>query len=148
MSHQGSPAHFSSAESVEPCDRNSLLIVDDEPDILKLFKMLIEIELPELNIDLAANGREAVTCFEKVHHAVVLMDLHMPVMTGQKAFQRIKQICADNGWEMPAVIFCTGYAPPEAVQEVVSNESKYSLLQKPVGPEKLVVSVKESFAAG
>ncbi len=128
-----------------PCDAGRLLLVDDEPNILKLFKTLISISLPDIDVDLAANGMEAVERFEEFHEAVIVMDLHMPVMTGQRAFHKIEEMCCEKGWAMPSVIFCTGYAPPEAVRRVVGNETRHRLLQKPVSAERLLGDIRESF---
>lgn len=135
----------SANEGGKPCDSQRVLIVDDEPNILKLFKTLISISLPDVQVDLAVNGADAVERFERFHEAVILMDLHMPVMTGQRAFQRIEQMCGEKGWAMPSVIFCTGYAPPEAVFNVVHEGSRHRLLQKPVSAERLVENVKAAF---
>ncbi len=132
-------------EGVAACDAGRVLIVDDEPNILKLFKTLISISLTDIDVDLAVNGADAVDRFDEFHEAVILMDMHMPVMTGQRAFQKIEQMCREKKWAMPTVIFCTGYAPPEAVRRIVGNESRHRLLQKPVSAEQLVENVKEAF---
>ena len=70
----------------------------------------------------------------------------MPVMDGQSAFLEIEKRCCDNGWEMPRVVFCTGYAPPETVREIVAGSSLHALLCKPVSNEDLVDTVRARLA--
>ena len=128
-------------DSRVPCDKARILIVDDEVSIVKLFKMLLEFDLPGRRVDTASNGAEAVEKFASGHHRVLVMDLHMPVMDGLHAFLNIEAACRERQWEMPAVVFCTGYAPPDPVLKAISGESVHCLLQKPVTSQTLVETV-------
>lgn len=125
-----------------PCDKGRILIVDDEEIILRLFQMILSSALPDLKIDLASNGAEAVKAFSAGHHAVLIMDLHMPVMDGQTAFAKIEHVCKKKKWEMSSVVFCTGFAPPDLVKDVVAKSSTHCLLLKPVSNEALVEAVR------
>ena len=126
-----------------PCDRCRVLLVDDEASIRFLFHMILSSELGNVRIDLAADGREAVGLFREGHHAVVLMDLHMPVMDGRAAFGSIEELCRSLHWEMPSVVFCTGFACTDAVLRIVQGSPSHCLLSKPVSSEKLVNTVRE-----
>ena len=133
------------AEDVEPLvprDLSRLLLVDDEPTILNLFRMLLEMEMPDRSLDLAGNGEEALEAFEVRHHGVVLMDLHMPVMDGLAAFARIQALCRSRRWEMPPVVFCTGFAPPDSIMSIIQADSRHKLLLKPVTCEALVDALR------
>jgi CheY-like chemotaxis protein len=68
----------------------------------------------------------------------MIMDLHMPVMDGLTAFRKISEICTEDSLEMPSVVFCTGYAPPDSVRSIVSTCVRHHLLSKPVKSETLV----------
>lgn len=125
-----------------PCDKGRILIVDDEKTILRLFQMILSSSLPDRKIDLAANGAEAVELFKKNRHALLLMDLHMPVMNGKVAFEEVERFCAENKWEMPSVVFCTGFAPPDTICGLVSANPLHHLLSKPVSSDVLVDTVK------
>lgn len=126
-----------------PCNRGYMMIVDDERSILRLFQMILASALPDVKIDLASNGEEAIASFKKEHHGVFVMDLKMPVMDGQMAFTQIQNFCKEKNWEMPSVVFCTGFPPPDFVTNIVSKDSTHSLLLKPVSGETLVGAVKE-----
>jgi CheY-like chemotaxis protein len=134
----GAPAE---GRTVVPCDRGRVLIVDDEATIVKLFKMLLEFDLPGKQIDTASNGAEALEKFSAGHHGVLVMDLHMPVMDGLNAFLSIESSCRSRDWQMPAVVFCTGYAPPDPVLKAVAGNPSHCLLQKPVTSDVLVAAV-------
>jgi CheY-like chemotaxis protein len=123
------------------------LIVDDEKALLKLFRMILRLDLPETEVDVALNGEEAVEIFRDRHHAVLLMDLHMPVMDGRAAFFAIEEYCREQGWEMPAVVFCTGFAPPDAVSRVVESNPAHCLLAKPVTADLLVNTIRSRLGA-
>ena len=123
-------------------DRNRILIADDEHGIREVFRQVLAYGLPQCRVDLAVNGAEAVESFRAAHQGVVLMDLHMPVMNGEVAFIEIRKMCMENGWEMPAVVFCTGYEPPHEIRNIVSENSAHCVLRKPVSNETLVEALR------
>lgn len=125
-----------------PSDRSRILLVDDEEGIRLLFRSILASELPNVGIDIAKDGVEAVHCFDAGHHAVLLMDLCMPNMDGRVAFDTIHTTCSSRGWEMPSVVFCSGFAPPDAVLELVEHSPQHALLSKPVRGEVLVEAVR------
>jgi two-component system response regulator ResD len=128
--------------TAQQCEANRILLVDDEPSIRRLFRLIISSNIPDCTVDQACNGAEALESFGKDHHSVLLMDLHMPIMDGQSAFQEIMRLCTEKNWETPAVVFCTGYAPPDSVMGFVQENSAHGLLIKPVGMDVLVDAVK------
>ena len=68
----------------------------------------------------------------------MVMDVKMPVMDGVTAFYEIQKVCEAENWKMPAVIFCTGYAPTGRVQRIVDSSATHCLLMKPVKESLLV----------
>jgi nitrogen-specific signal transduction histidine kinase/CheY-like chemotaxis protein len=128
--------------SLAPRNRNRILLVDDEGAIIKLFQMIVGAAIPDCEIETANNGKEALDLFSQRHHGCLVMDLHMPVMDGQTAFKEIHSLADTNGWEPPAVIFCTGFAPPDMVNRIVADNSLHCLLSKPVRGEVLVEAIK------
>lgn len=127
---------------LQNCDKHRVLLVDDDDAVRALFRLILATVMPERHFDEARNGQEALNCFSGGHHAVLLMDLHMPVMDGQSAFLEIEKLCTIRNWELPSVVFCTGYAPPEIVTRVVESSSMHSLLLKPVSSDALVNAVR------
>ena len=132
----------SSGKERDPC-ADRLLIVDDEKTIRELFRMIVYSAIPELQIDVAVNGAEAVEIFKSTHPKVLLMDLHMPVMDGRMAFFEISRECEKRNWETPSVIFCTGFSPSDSIKQIVEDNPNHCLLAKPVGAETVISAVKE-----
>ena len=119
-----------------------ILIVDDEDSIRLLFSRVIAKTVEGVTTEAVADGKKAVESFSNGRHDVIMMDLHMPIMDGLTAYSEIVKVCEDNEWDMPTVIFCTGYVPPDTVRDIV-KDSKHILINKPASVENLVKSVRE-----
>jgi CheY-like chemotaxis protein len=131
----------------EPCTPRRILIVDDEKAIRDVFQLVLTMGLPGCKADLAVNGAEAVSMFNDLHHELLLMDLHMPVMDGETAFYEIQKICDMNQWQMPSVVFCTGYEPSNMLKELIANQPAHCVLRKPVSNKILVDALKARLTA-
>ena len=127
----------------EACDRNRALIVDDEKEIAALFKSFLLSAMPNLTVDLAHDGKEAVDSFSKLHHGVLLMDLHMPVMDGTASVNEIKSLCRVRNWEPPAVVFCTGFAASDVKAQLEKEHPGHALVAKPVMGDVIVRAVQD-----
>lgn len=119
-----------------------VLIVDDEEPIVFLFRAILDSAFRGMKIDVVGDGAEAVACFRARHHDVLLMDLHMPVMDGYSAFREIEKLCIGEKCSMPSVVFCTGFAPPETLSKIISEDPRHCYLPKPVHPDDLISTVK------
>ena len=127
-----------------PTNRFRILIVDDERIVREVFRQIIQFEVPELEMDFAKNGAEAVESFCRYHQGLILLDLCMPVMSGETAFYEICRICASENMERPSVVFCTGFNPSDSdgVRAIVDKDEAHCLLQKPVRLKVLVEALK------
>jgi nitrogen-specific signal transduction histidine kinase/ActR/RegA family two-component response regulator len=130
------------AAALIPRNKARIMVVDNEKTILRLFKMILTEALPGTKIDFAEDGEEAVDKFSARHHAVIIMDIRMPVLDGHGAFKRMQQLCEEKGWEMPSIVFCTGFPAPDAVNELVLDNSAHGLLSKPVSGQTLIDTVR------
>ncbi len=130
------------AKQLVPCEKNRLLIVDDEPGIRSIFKQILSASLPGCVVDVATNGAEAIESFKTGHHTVLLMDLHMPVMDGETAFRKLEELCETENREMPSVVFCAGYEPSYELHKVIANSRRHFILRKPVTNEMLLDTIK------
>jgi CheY-like chemotaxis protein len=79
-----------------------ILIVDDEENIRMLFKE--ELEEEGYEVDIAANGLEALEKLKGSAFDLVLLDIKMPGMDGIQALNAIKNSNKDQ-----AVILCSAY---------------------------------------
>ena len=116
-------------------DKNARIIVDDDENIRKTMKTVLEEE--GYVVDLAATGNEAIEMTQKTAYNIALLDIRLPDMEGVELLKLIK----DN---VPRTrkIMVTGYP---SMQNAISalNKNADAYLVKPVDVEKLLNTVKE-----
>lgn len=117
-----------------------ILVVDDEPDIRRICRILLE--TGGYTVLEAATGAEAV---EQVRQHpeldLILMDIMMPVMDGYEAARRIRKL-ADPVHANKPIIAMTAYAFEEDVKAALAagmNEH----LSKPIRIELLYEIMKK-----
>lgn len=99
-------------------DARKILVVDDDPDWREYLKTCLE----ELGYDTveAASGPEALESLSRGEdYSVMLLDLHMPEMSGEQVLERLP-----NGG--PPVVFLTS-APVHEVGSALSQGAHYYL---------------------
>jgi CheY-like chemotaxis protein len=112
-----------------------VLVVDDEPDITETTVVLFAAHgIPAVT---AHNGREALEAVRShPPPAVVLLDLRMPVMSGE---QFLAEREADPTLSGIPVIVCSATADPPA-RDRLPGVAAY--LSKPADPRELVDTVR------
>ncbi|MCG8616158.1 MAG: response regulator, partial [Desulfobacterales bacterium] len=120
----------------EGCGR--ILVVDDEPPIIKLEKMMLE----RMGYEVVCrdNSLAALATFKETPDSfdLVLTDMTMPDMTGDMLAREIKQVRRD----VPVVI-CTGFSErinKEKARDIGIN----GFLLKPVVKTELAAAVREA----
>ena len=81
-------------------------------------------------VDIAANGAEALDAVADVSYAAVLMDCHMPVMDGYSATEQIRLNEAD-GRRLPIIAMTAGATPEDEARCLAAGMDAY--ISKPVG---------------
>jgi CheY-like chemotaxis protein len=66
--------------------KKKLLVAEDEQDLLTIYRMILG---DAYDVIEAQNGREAVELWRKFRPDMVLMDIQMPVMSGDVAIREI-----------------------------------------------------------
>jgi CheY-like chemotaxis protein len=87
-----------------------ILFVDDDP-ILREFAQ-VNLASPKADVDVAADGAEALRKLDGVDYDIVLLDLEMPVLDG---FETLARIRANPRTRDLAVIVQTGREDVEAI---------------------------------
>ena len=123
------------------CDTQRILVMDDEPRLVEMYRYLIGAAYPEVHVDVALNGVDGMESFKRCHHGVVILDLSMPVMDGEQVFQAMLTHCAKAEWNMPCAIFCSGYLPPAWMEDVVEASSNNLVLQKPIDSGTMLAGI-------
>lgn len=117
-----------------PHEMKSVLVVDDDPNIVKTYKLVLE--SVGYSVDTARNGVEALFKSKKVHHDLIIIDMNLPDMLGNQLANQIKE-------EKPniKIIMITGYSSyMEELDELNIDE----MLMKPIPPEELVEIAKKT----
>jgi len=104
--------------------KNSVLVVDDEENILEVIKARLEYN--DFKVDTATSGKDALLLFKKNNYSAILTDLYMPEMDGFKLMAEIR-----NYNDKIPVIFLTAHSSLEkAVMSI--KEGAYNFLEKPL----------------
>lgn len=69
--------------------KKTILVVDDEPDIVDIVTMMLEKE--GYNVLEANNGLEALACVKETKPDVIFLDRNMPEMGGDEVMTRLKE---------------------------------------------------------
>jgi signal transduction histidine kinase len=116
--------------------RHTVLVVDDEPDVIQSVKDLLRLEFNVLGATRAAEGLRLLSEHE-VH--VVMTDQRMPEMSGVEFLQRIR------GEHPDAVrLLFTGYADLRAVIDAINQGNVYRYITKPWDPDDLMGVIREA----
>ncbi|WP_435017896.1 ATP-binding protein [Tundrisphaera sp. TA3] len=116
--------------------RNTLLIVDDEPDVLESLRHLFHRAYRVLTAEGGAAGLE-ILAREEVH--VILSDQRMPGMTGDVFLARARHLRPD----VVRMLF-TGYADLQAVINAVNEGRIFRYILKPWDPAELESLVRQA----
>jgi two-component system, OmpR family, KDP operon response regulator KdpE len=110
-----------------------ILLVDDEPSILKTMAPLLRSR--GYQVEAAATGREAIERFEQDPPHLVILDLMLPDIDGLEVCRRIRA----RG-ETPIIILSAREAERVKVEALDLGADDY--VTKPFGPEELLARVR------
>ena len=116
--------------------RHTVLVVDDEPDVVRSVKDLLRLDYRVLGATSAAEGMQVLRD-EEVH--IVMTDQRMPETTGVEFLSHVRG-------EHPEAIrlLFTGYADIRAVIDAINQGSVYRYITKPWDPDELQSIIREA----
>jgi signal transduction histidine kinase/DNA-binding response OmpR family regulator len=133
----------SQSDEITPVDSGmsrSVLVAEDNSTNQLIAKSLLQ----QINVDaiMASDGKEAVDLFRRSHEdiALVLMDLHMPVMNGYEAAEKIREIEPD----MPIVAMTADIIL--GVKEKCAKSGMDYYISKPFDPDVFLRTIKDILA--
>ncbi len=115
----------------------SILIVDDEPDMLQLLKRSLE---PDLNckVEIASSAKSALHLISQKHPDLVLADIKMPEMDGLELLDLVKR-----SWPEMTVVMMTGHGSIETAVEAMKNGA-YDFITKPFDHDALLLRLEKA----
>jgi len=131
------------------CQRRRILIVDDELDIAFTFKMVLEENGFNKQVDTYNEPLLALQNFKPGVYELLIFDIAMPIMDGFRLYQLIKQI--DNKAKVLFATACLNYdilrryfpiKDENKVIDEILRDSGGRFMRKPVHIDELVQRVK------
>ena len=123
-----------------------ILLAEDMPVNAEIMTMVLGMR--EMEVDLAENGRIALSLFERSavgYYDAILMDMRMPEMDGLESTRRIRELDRPDAKTVP-IIALTANAFDEDVQRSM-QAGLNAHLSKPVEPENLYATLESLIPA-
>ncbi|MBC8316664.1 MAG: sigma-54-dependent Fis family transcriptional regulator [Desulfobulbaceae bacterium] len=112
----------------------TVLIVDDEPDMLTMLQLVLKRQC-DCQVVLAQSGKNALQKLKEYKPDVVITDIKMPDMDGLALLKRIRDID-----DTISIIIMTGYGTVEMAVEAL-KEGAYDFLEKPFNKDHIVRTI-------
>ncbi len=109
--------------------RKQVLVVDDDPEVGRLFKRALQPE--RCTVDFVTTAEEALTLVRQKTYDLIFLDLLLPDMDGARTFAQIRKIDPDA-----TVVLVTGYPDSELVSKAMRHGA-VSLLIKPIPVQEI-----------
>ena len=123
-------------------DKSKILIVDDEPDILRLVEVILQ-GTNEWNVLCASDGDEALTLAKREHPVAILLDGRMPG-PGGSGFDTLERLRRDPDTSATPVILMSALARGSD-HEVPAGFA--GVISKPFDPLTLPKQIKDILGA-
>jgi len=113
--------------------KNTILIVDDEPQIRKLLKITLENE--DYRTEECENGKEAVRLAAALKPELMLLDLGLPDIDGKEVIEGVRE------WsQLPIIVCSVRDADKEIVDALGRGADDY--VTKPFNPDVLLARIE------
>ena len=116
--------------------RHTILIVDDEPDVVKSVQDLLRLDYKVLG---TTRATDALVILNKEIVDVIMTDQRMPEMSGVEFLHKVR----DQHPDAIRLLF-TGYADIRAVIDAINQGSVYRYITKPWDPDELQTVIREA----
>jgi CheY-like chemotaxis protein len=116
--------------------RSLILIVEDEPDLLMLLRVVLETN--GYDTALAADGVTALNRIDAERPDLVLLDLMLPVMDGWAVLEEVRSRA-----EPPPVIVCSASRTIRDLA-VASDKGAEAIIAKPIDMDLLLQAVADA----
>jgi DNA-binding response OmpR family regulator len=122
-------------------EKKVIFHVDDEPEMLRLVKMILEKH--GYIMESALNGQEAVERLASLRPDLILLDIAMPILDGWGVQQQMEEFAHLAG--VPVVLVTAKLGTADAVHGLHDIEAD-AYLTKPFNPNELVDTVEKILA--
>ncbi|MFW6050375.1 MAG: sigma-54-dependent transcriptional regulator [Myxococcota bacterium] len=116
--------------------RASILVVDDEKNILSTLSRALRVE--DFDVDVAGSAAVALEKTASKAYDLVLLDVMMPEMDGIEMLRRLR----DQKNDVPVIVM-SGHGTIDTAVEA-TRLGAHDFLEKPIGTERLLLSVERA----
>lgn len=116
----------------------SLLIVDDQPHIIRIMKSGLGRE--GYTVTTAANGEQALEAVSLSRPDFVLTDIEMPLMDGKTLCEKLH---AEYGESIPHILIISGHYDHDMTEWLLQFEGKVQFHEKPISMSRMLELLKE-----
>lgn len=114
----------------------TVLVIDDQGDILDGVRELIENGIPETKVVTAGNAQEALRVIGETKIDLLIVDYKMPGMNGIEFLQEIQR----RGRSIPRFII-TAYPDADLAEAAINNLQVEGFFQKPLRVREFVTAI-------
>jgi DNA-binding NtrC family response regulator len=114
-----------------------ILVVDDEPNMLRLLKTIL-MDKTGYEVTTTNNPLEVSKMLQETHYDLVITDLKMPLVDGIDLIGIVKAIDAT----MPIIVI-TAYGTIETAEEAI-QKGAYDFITKPFRKETILITIKRA----
>lgn len=122
-------------ENAPTANPRRVLVVEDLEDSRLSLQDLLQLGVPQTEVDVAEDGVRALEMLTVRPYALVITDLRMPKASGMRLLREVKERQLSC-----AVIIITGHGGVREAVEAM-RLGAYDFLTKPVDPQQLVLLV-------
>ncbi len=116
-----------------------IAIIEDDPVIRQMY--LMKFESDGFEVSVAENGKDGVAMVERFLPDVILLDISMPVMTGDEALAEIRS--KDWGADIPVLVL-TNLGQEEAPKSLKQLGVSSFIVKAELTPRQVVDRVKKT----
>lgn len=114
----------------------TILLVDDEPDILESLSDVFMLHLPGVKVLTAPNGKAALELLKGEAVGLIVSDYKMPGMDGLEFLTKAREIAP----EAPRILI-TAYPELNVAVRAINEAQIQNFLTKPITPQALIEAV-------
>ena len=116
-------------------DRKRILVVDDEPEVRRVYKELLEQH--GYHVDTAASGKEAWKASNAIAYDLVHMDISMPDWDGMDAI-----VSMTLSKSSIPILVVSGFLTEDVIKEIDGEPNVKGYMEKPTDPEAYLRAVR------
>jgi two-component system, NtrC family, response regulator AtoC len=115
----------------------SVLIVDDEPDILASLQTILEQHLPGTTVHAAPNGQDALAVLQREKVDVIVTDYKMPGMNGLQLLDEAARVAPG----VPRILI-TAFPDLDVAIKAINEAGVEHFVTKPFRAEEVVEQIR------